>query len=427
MIAAIKNRWKYIRNDKKRAYTKTARLGGFIFGLVYTSLLVIALLFGNIYINVLTIGITSILMLSTVKLLAARVAIKVNKLKNRNFTAIKGSKVTVKIDIKNRFIFTYPVCKVYIKTDEGLVIPEGYDEKVAFGLSALTENTYYYAVYCPYRGQYKIGAEVMHIWDDIGLKYVRKKIDEYIVLTVYPNIVGIEGFDDVKRKEEEKLGYLSKETADYSDSMEIRDYKEQDSLRQIHWKLSSRMDKLMSKKYYAAQSNRLCVYFDISLPASYLDLEMIKRHEMIDKISEVCTAVCNYFTQDKVPYNCIYYFMDDIKCVECDTLNDFDGVHYLLASLDFKTDYSKGHTLLGDFIQNVEGTKSVIYIFTLNITEELIYSLKEISYLDYNPVLIYIAEKDAVNIGMAEKAKAHCARFLTIYTEDNIKSAWENF
>lgn len=425
MTASIKELWRRRRLDRKRAYSKGARAVIIIFRLLYTILLIFSLFYGNLYINLLVLAITAILLMSDVKLFFARFLVRVTKLKNKNYKALKGSKVTIRTEVKNNFIFTYPVCRLYIEKEEGIIISEEFDEKIIFGLSSFTKNTLWYTLYCPFRGQYNVGSDMMHIYDDLGISYIRKKVNSRILLTVYPDVFSIGDFDDIKRREEEKLGVITKETMDYSDSMEIRDYREQDSLRNIHWKVSSRLDKLMTKKYFASQSSRLCLFFDNSIPLNFIQDNM-ERLSVIDKLSEACATVCKFLNSERIPFEFIYSEGKELNSSLCDTENDFEAVYYLIASLKFNEYNSDSHPFLAEYISRSENPRNCVYIFTLNLTEKILYSIKELNYLGFSSAVIYVCNEHADAI-LTEKVKSLCVKFMTLHVGDDTALSLEAF
>lgn len=424
MTISLKEIWRDRRRDRKRAYSKTTRLLIIIFRILYSALLLVSLFVGNIYINLLAVCIGLILILSDIKLFVARFAVRVKELKNRNFKAMKGSRVTIKTEIDNLFMFTYPVCKMFIDIDEGVVLPKEYDRQLVFGLRSFSHNIFKYALHCPYRGQYSVGADTVHVWDDLGIRYRRKRFNGKITITVYPEIILIRDFDDVKRKEEEQLGLVARDTADYSDSMEIREYQEQDTLRQIHWKATSRLNKLMSKKYFATHSSRLCIYFDNSLP--YFKSQNMSRFEVIDKLSEVCASVCSFFVGLRIPYNFMYSRGNEIDVAFCDNETDFDGVYYLLASLPFNVENIDSHSGLSEFVAKSDNIRSVVYIFTANITERLLYSIRELNNFGFKVAMVYVSD-DGADLIMAEKAKDLCDKFMTVHVNDDTQESLEAF
>lgn len=424
MTISLKEIWRDRRRDRKRAYTKTTRFLIIVFRILYSALLIVSLFIGNLYINLLVVCIGLILILSDIKLFVARFAVWVKELKNRNFKAMKGSRVTIKTEIYNRFMFTYPVCKMYIDIDEGIVLPKEYDRMLVFGLKSFSHNIFKYALHCPYRGQYTVGADTIHVWDDLGIRYRRKRFKGKITLTVYPEIFLLRDFDDVKRKEEEQLGLMARDSTDYSDSIEIREYQEQDSMRTIHWKATSRLNKLMSKKYYATQSSRLCIFFDNSLPL--FKSQSLSRFEIVDKLSEACASVCNFFVGLRIPYNFMYAQGDEIEVAYCDNEADFDGVYYLLASLPFNADNIESHSSLSEFVARADNIRSVVYIFTANITERLLYSIKELNHFGFKVAMVYVAD-DGLDLVMAEKAKELCHKFMTINVKDDTQESLEAF
>ena len=98
---------------------------------------------------------------------------------------------------------------------------------------------------------------------------------------------------------------------------------------------------------------------------------------------------------------------DEIEVAYCDNEADFDGVYYLLASLPFNADNIESHSSLSEFVARADNIRSVVYIFTANITERLLYSIKELNHFGFKVAMVYVAD-DGLDLVMAEKAKELC-------------------
>lgn len=98
-----------------------------------------------------------------------------------------------------------------------------------------------------YCGKIEIKLEECMIWDSLGLIGFRKKCEEKKAVLMVPQAVDIDLTEEVVNipdmegidYSEEKAGF------DPSETFSIRDYKEGDRMKSIHWKLSYKLDRIM--------------------------------------------------------------------------------------------------------------------------------------------------------------------------------------
>lgn len=85
---------------------------------------------------------------------------------------------------------------------------------------------------------------------------------------------------------------------DKTETFQIRDYVPGDSLQQIHWKLSGKLDKLIVREGSQPVDRDLLVFVDRSgdLPGP----------EMVDALLEAATSVCQALTEGGIPFTLIW-------------------------------------------------------------------------------------------------------------------------
>lgn len=395
-----------------------------VFSLFYAILLSVSLLFGNIYFNLLTIAISSIVIIANIKLLLGILFIKMKNIEGKEYKASKGNMVSIRLSAINKSLFTYPVCYISLVTPKGIEIPEGHSDKISFGMTSFSKQTYYYSLVCPYRGKYEVGADKLYIQNDIGTRTVSLSFDGMISLVVYPKIYPLRDFDSIKLQEIEDIGFFSFLTKENSDSLVIRDYQLQDSMRQIHWKASSKLDKYMSKDYFASFTDKLTILFDNSL--SYFEKDTLDDLIIGDKLSELTGSVCNFFRALRLRYEFLYFQDDKIASLFAENERDFDSIYYLLASLDFKRKYEETRLSLRDYFLLQESASSTIYIFTSNIDRNLVYSLRELGRMGLKFGIIYVKNKNNEK-SFIEEARLLSYKFSELDIEDDSKQVLEAF
>ena len=130
--------------------------------------------------------------------------------------------------------------------------------KYLFPLPFGKESSLQFPVILDKCGSYEAQLDEFEIWDFLHMFHFKKTKDQLSQVLVFPNSapmekilssVYAEGFDEFE--ESAKVGNVSANVTD------IREYQPGDRLQKIHWKLSSKLDKLFVKENESTSTNQL--------------------------------------------------------------------------------------------------------------------------------------------------------------------------
>ncbi len=116
-----------------------------------------------------------------------------------------------------------------------------------------------------YRGTYNVGVKYVYITDLLHIFRIRKRIDIYNTILVYPEKLTLKGSgtfssSDLPTPETKRIT-----ESEHSEFSNIREYIGGDSLKSIHWKMSSKMQELYVNEYNTNTSRRTYVLCDMAL------------------------------------------------------------------------------------------------------------------------------------------------------------------
>ncbi len=115
-----------------------------------------------------------------------------------------------------------------------------------------------------FRGTYDISVKCFYVYDFFRLMHVRVDVENYNQVYVLPRKLNLDEAaaqaisDSVARTVRSPISYDRLEVSD------IRDYRMGDSLRSIHWKLSSKSEQMIVKEYNTGTANITNVYCDLA-------------------------------------------------------------------------------------------------------------------------------------------------------------------
>lgn len=138
-----------------------------------------------------------------------------------------------------------------IKRFRMMLLPHGYCD--------LAQNLVF-----PYRGEYEIGVSDIYIYDYFRLFRLRKRVETYMKVYIYPRTVTLEEshrFASSDVDTENVKHVLGSDRAELSD---LRSYIPGDRMKNIHWKLSAKSEDLMVKEYSHYAGNTVYLFADLA-------------------------------------------------------------------------------------------------------------------------------------------------------------------
>lgn len=212
----------------------------------------------------------------------------------------KGYHASLILQIQNplRIPITHASCEITIRSE---FYHHADRRKYLFPLSFHTEDALDFQLDIDKCGLYEATLNQVEVWDFLHMFRFKKNFDKLTQLLVFPNSqpfetvlssVYAEGFDEFE--ESAKVGNVSANVTD------IREYQPGDRLQKIHWKLSSKLDKLFVKENESTSTNQLYVLTELysSMNSNSLDVSL-----------ESTWAICTALIRENLPFTLAVYSM----------------------------------------------------------------------------------------------------------------------
>ena len=242
---------------------KTWITGRFVF---YIFLLVLALVFTQALRSsasaVLFIFLLILPIISFIITLIGKSAVKVY-VDSDNTRVEKDTDVSYEIRIINDSFIPYPFVEAHIivPSESGVRCVE---QRMMIPLVPFGVRTVKHSVRFHYRGEYEIGVLDMRIKDPLGLFSVSLEQSVCRTVIVYPRMMNLSS--PIENSTTELPTDLTRRaiSSERSEQANIRAYVGGDSLKDIHWKLSSKMEELLVRDYNTNDTRNTFIIADLT-------------------------------------------------------------------------------------------------------------------------------------------------------------------
>ena len=176
-------------------------------------------------------------------------------------TAEKNSPVPVTLTVKNRYILPVPFVEAELSLP-GAAALSSVEAVIAAPLSPLGEYVFSKNVTFLYKGEYTCG--IKNIYVGSLLRFFRFKLDQHKCksIIVLPQRIRIDDIPQRYVNETSAVSATPVKGADSAELTEIKEYVPGDPIRNIHWKLSTKAQELMTKHFGSENGLCTCVIAD---------------------------------------------------------------------------------------------------------------------------------------------------------------------
>jgi hypothetical protein len=223
----------------------------------------------------------------------------------------------------------------------------------------------------PFRGEYTVRIYEYHVYDIFKIFHLRRKLNLSAKVRIlprekYPNDSRIETETDT----ESPASVITGRRSDTFNS--LREYREGDHIKAIHWKLSAKQDELIVKQMEQAINNSAVIFCDFSAVMEERDMS----RRMIDAVLETSLAITKRILHEgNEVINCWYGAGGGEKY----DASEFSHYGYLYEAFTTlpqdpsEKPYSELLTLFSGEINE----QHTIYLITPVLSRELLNSLEE--------------------------------------------------
>ena len=136
-------------------------------------------------------------------------------------------------------------------------------------------------------GRLELSAVSVRLMDFFGIIPAKVQTEAVARMTVLPELFSSEVTLHARSADSEE-GAADRKGEDRSEIFQLREYVPGDDVRQIHWKLSSKLDQLILKEPSEPVSRSVLVFWDKRKPASPDRMDALA-----DAVSSVCQGICD--------------------------------------------------------------------------------------------------------------------------------------
>ncbi len=315
-------------------------------------------------------------------------------------SCMRGERLQIGLKVENSSIIIAPMAttKFYLSDLFGNQTDQ---QQVTFAMAAKTKNDFGFRTHMNHIGVFKVGLEDLYVYDMLGLFKVKIPLQEECEMVVTPRLHNLEDLieEDAPETEEFDKGVVAVGGMDY---MGVREYAIGDSMKQIHWKLSSRSDGYLTKLTESNRRSSYAILLDFAAPP-YETEELM---DLNDALIETALSIVNYHSKQHTAYSLIYCDKNHnihrtVPKQEdyTDLVFDFDKIYPAQGQ-----DYPDGAALIEEE-GHMGNQSSNVILCTSNVSPDTIYSLLGVKRQRRNPELYYILP-ESLNSRQREKLEA---------------------
>lgn len=299
---------------------------------------------------------------------------------------ICGQSVPYYFILKNESWFAFAGIRIFFFSDFSYV--EKLPEEIEYELLPGEQYQYETSLVCKYRGEYEVGIKEIVITDFFRLFRIKCAVREERKVIVAPKLVQISELKSVP----DISAMLQRDDLRSTElDAVVREYAEGDALKQIHWKATARVHKLMSRKPVGEEKRGAVLIFDTKRydnnPAVYLPIE--------NKMLEIVLALSLFMSKNNVPVSYFYHQNDGVKNMRQGSLyglGDIGGFYEQIRELHFDTDSNMKTDLAKVFRDGLLMDKAVVFFVLHQMDEEILKMTYQLA--DNGTFVIYYAVTD---------------------------------
>lgn len=272
-----------MNNKVRKPRFLSLRPGSIIYGIVLLVSLVFTQALRSPASAILFVFLLLLPIISLIYIVVARAGIKVYT-ECDNTRAEKGQPVSYEIKIINETPLPFPFVETVVSLpSENAVICR--DELMRITLLPMGAHVVNSVVSFPLRGSYDIGVKYMYVGDLFGLFRTEVKLELHRTVIVYPRNIIMSA--DSNRNETDLPTSVMKRSSspEQAEQSDIRNYVPGDSMKNIHWKLSSKSEELQVKNFSSNTDKHTYILCDLSFAGedSHEKAEIAKKPDKIKK------------------------------------------------------------------------------------------------------------------------------------------------
>lgn len=209
---------------------------------------------------------------------------------------VEGDILHIETEIKNRGFF--PLFNLVIEDKLSPALPqEGNKWILSEYLGTGSFIRLEYSCICHQRGKYRIGPFAVYFFDPFNLLFLKKVYYIYSELYVYPKTFNIHEFFPLTKGILPWFGIdTTRVSGDEDEFFGVREYKEGDPLKKIHWISTARKNKLMVKEFQRLSFFRATIIFNLEKDKNFGE----GKESVSEYTIKIAASLARYLTERDV-------------------------------------------------------------------------------------------------------------------------------
>lgn len=225
-------------------------------------------------------------------------------------TLYAGNRIILDYQINNNSRFYIPHMEIQSHISKQLT---GIDSpKVNTSLNPKESFTHRETLVLKRRGYYELAEIEVNIQDVFGIYKLKRKIRSKTSLLVYPETVDLSSFIITAVEQSGELLVEDPVFQDRSRISSLRNYREGDSVKSIHWKLSAKLDHLVIKDYENRGDTHVAIFIDNYQKLFSKDID----RRLEDRAAEVALSIVNYYISQNIPVSFQTQYEEELVHIE---------------------------------------------------------------------------------------------------------------
>lgn len=276
-----------------------------------------------------------------------------------NAEAVEDDILEIEAGIKNRWLF--PVFNLVIEDNLSCAISEERSKRIL--LEYLGPGSFHglrYNCLCAQRGKYRIGPFVVYFFEPFSLFFFRKTYHIYSDLYVYPRTFNIQKFPLPAKGILPWFGIGTvRASGDEDEFFGVREYKEGDPIKKIHWISTARKNKLIVKEFQLQSFFRATMVFNLEKEKNF----GAGKDSVAEYIIKIVASLSKYLIEKGVSLEIIAHAGEIVHLPFNKGPEHLEDILRFLAIVQAESRVSLGE-IIQEFSSHIAHNSSLIVVMT---------------------------------------------------------------